>query len=89
MFLVLNRTKEKFLDFRVDRCESLFFFSIRVVDPDINTRWNDIKLRVKNIYSMDNSVQSRHCEGCITLILSNSFLADNNINPQLGPRTKN
>ncbi|MFS7982810.1 hypothetical protein Hanom_Chr10g00967161 [Helianthus anomalus] len=79
VLFVLNRTEEKLINFRVECCEPLVFLGIRVVDPHVSTRGDNIELGVKNIYPMDHPVEPGHCEGCVTLILSNRVLASSNL----------
>lgn len=77
MFFILNIAIKKFLDFRVEGCQSFFFLNIREVEVHIRSRRHDVEFGVEHINPMDDSVQSRHSEGHMALILSHCVLAEN------------
>lgn len=55
--------------------ESSFLVRIWKVYGHISS-WRDyIKLRIKDINSMNNSVKTRHSESCVALVLPNIVLA--------------
>ena len=78
VFFILGFTIQKLFDFWVESCESFLLFGVREVDRLISSRRYDVEFRVKDIDSMNNTVEARKCESHVTLVLSNSVLAEKN-----------
>lgn len=76
MLLIFNLAEKKLLNLRVEGSEPPVLVCVREVDICICTGRYNVEFRVEHIDSMDNTVQSRHCESHVAFILSNSVLAD-------------
>ena len=74
MFFILSFTVQKLFDFWVECSESFLLFSVRKVDGLISSRRDDVEFRIKNVNSMDNTVEARKCESHVTLVLPNGVL---------------
>lgn len=75
MLLVLSFTEEQLFDFWVESCESLLLFGVIEVNRKIGSRRHNVEFGVKDVNSMNNSVEARERESHVTLILSNGVLA--------------
>lgn len=60
----------------MERSEPLVLLGIWKVDRHISTRRHDVKLWIKDIDSMNNTVEVGKSEGSVRLILPNCVLAD-------------
>lgn len=76
VFFVLSFTVEQLFNFRVEGCESFLLLSVREVDRLVSSRRDDVKFGVKDVNSMNNSVQTGESERRVRLILSNGVLAE-------------
>lgn len=76
VFLILNRAVKQLLYLRVERFQSSFFFGVGEVYTHISTRRYNVELGIKHINSMYNTVESRKSESSVTLVLTNSILAE-------------
>ncbi len=76
MLVVVNFAVEQLLNLWVEGGEPLTRLRVREVDGHVRTRRDNVKLRVKNINTVDNTVQTRHGECHVRLILTNSVLAE-------------
>lgn len=55
----------------------LLLFSVWEVDGHVSTRGDDVELGVEDINTMDNTIEARHCECHVRLVLPYGVLAEN------------
>lgn len=82
MLIIFNLAEKKLLNLRVEGSEPPVLVCVREVEFCISTGRNNVEFGVEHIDSMDNPVQSRHCECHMAFILSNSVLTDKHNNKQ-------
>ncbi|BAS84607.1 Os03g0401333 [Oryza sativa Japonica Group] len=79
VLVVVNFAVEQLLNLWVEGGEPLTRLRVREVDGHVRTRRDNVKLRVKNINTVDNTVQTRHGECHVRLILTNKILLSGNL----------
>jgi hypothetical protein len=77
VLVIISFVVEELLNLWVEGGQPLVRLGVREVDGHVGTRRDDVELRVKHIDTMDNTVQTRHCECHVGLILTNGVLAEN------------
>lgn len=75
MLSVVLLVVEELLNFGMEVGQPLLLLSVRVVHCHVSTRGDDVELRVKHINTVHHTVQTRHGEGIVGLVLSNGVLA--------------
>ena len=78
MLFILHRAVKKLLNLRVEGCQPVLSFGEGEVNAHICSRGDDVELGIKDIYTMNNTVETRKCECSVAFILSNSILASSN-----------
>lgn len=76
MFLILNWAVKELLNVRMERFQSSFLLSVWKVYAHISTRRYNVEFGIKHINTMHNTVESRKSESSVTLILTDSILAE-------------
>lgn len=77
VLIILFRIVYKLLKGFMERSESLCLLGIGEIYALISSRRNYIELRIKNINSVNNTIETRQSESCMTLILTNRVLPGN------------
>lgn len=88
VLIILIWVKKKILNWSMKRGKPFLLFCVWEVNWHICPWRNYVELGVKNVNSMDHTVQTRHGESCVALILANCVFTDgkrvnNFIKPQL------
>lgn len=76
MFFVLNRAVEKLLNFWMERGQPTFLLRVGKVYALISTRGDNVEFGIKDINTMNNSVEAGKGESRVALILANGVLAE-------------
>ena len=76
MLFVLNRTVKKFFNFFMERSQPKFLLGVGEVYALVSTGGYNVEFGIKDIDTMNNSVEARESESSVALILSNSILAE-------------
>lgn len=76
MLSVVFRIEEQFLNLRVERSESLARLGAREVDGHIGSRGDNVKLWIKDVDSVNDSVEPGHSKGSVSFILPHSIVAE-------------
>ena len=76
MLFVLNRTVKKFFNFFMERSQPKFLLGVGEVYALISTRGYNVEFGIKDINTMNNSIEARESESSVAFILSNSILTE-------------
>lgn len=79
MLICLVRTEQKFLNCGVQFCQAMLLVCEGVVNSHVSSRRHNVELRVEDVDAVHNSVEARHRERLMALILSNSLCATSNL----------
>ena len=74
MLFGITRVEEQLFDFAMEGGQALGCVCVWEVYGSIGSRRYDIELGVEDIYTIDNTVEPRHGEGSMALILAHSML---------------
>lgn len=76
MLFILNGTVKKLLNLRMERSQSTFLLGVGEVYALISTRGDNVEFWIKDINTMDNPIKARKGESSVTLVLTDSVLAE-------------
>jgi hypothetical protein len=75
VLFILNRAVKKLVNFWMERSQPTFLVSVGEVYALISARGYNVEFGIKDINTMNNSIEARESESSVAFILSNSILA--------------
>ena len=76
VFFILNFAVKKVVNFGMELLQPPLLLDVREVYAHINTRGHNVEFGIKHINPMYNAVETRKSESSVTLVLTNSVLAE-------------
>ena len=76
VFFILNFAVNKVFNLRMEMLQPPLLLGVIEVYAHVSTGGHDVEFGIKHINPMNNTVEARKSESCVTLVLTNSVLVE-------------